>query len=186
MASRKPEDRRVVFSITMRSENTTALNAAFQRLMDTIAIYHSPRRRTKPALQQQQQQQQQQQERQETNGASTAPIEQDHPQETDGQDGQAADDSDSSSPPPPLAPAEQNTTRRLIRDPHVTLGGIRGPIRLPKAGRMHTRRIYLIQASERALRHIAAQSALPLCDQVGQVATSQELDGAVEIMFELE
>ncbi|KAG0223018.1 hypothetical protein BGW41_005759 [Actinomortierella wolfii] len=175
----------------MRSEVTAALNVAFQRLMDTITIYHSPRRKAKPASRQPQEHQ--------TSSISsasasrsavsdkvnTAAIEaQQASQDTRFHEELSAPAKGDKSSPPPSLPQQQ--PQRPTRRPHVTLGGIRGPIRLPKAGRVHSRRVYLIQVSERALRQIAADSAIPLHDQMGEVAISQEQEGAVEVIFELE
>ncbi|KAF9161194.1 hypothetical protein DFQ26_004779 [Actinomortierella ambigua] len=247
MTLRAPEDRRVTFSVTMRSESTKALNVILQRLMDTIGVYHRPRQKSaKPqqqglglsanstpaaagttttrtdqdlqdtssteVVQHQQHQQQQQQQPSVTNNHKakrknktknknkknsnssdkseekndTSSDKSEEKNDTSSDKSNEKDGNNSEKDGNSSDKVQEHQTPRPPRNPNVTLGGIRGPIRLPKAGRVHSRTVYLIQVSERALRQIAAESAVPLHDQVGEVETSQELDGAVEVIFDLE
>lgn len=69
-----------------------------------------------------------------------------------------------------LNEAFQRLMDTIRRTPNLT---IRGPIRLPKEGRVHSRRVDIISIGEEQLRAIATQSGIELSTNAGESRTQE-------------
>ncbi|KAG0033002.1 hypothetical protein BGZ82_006277 [Podila clonocystis] len=78
-----------------------------------------------------------------------------------------------------------NTTFQMLMDTIHAIPGlaIRGPIRLPKEGKMHSRRVDLKSIPEKQLRHIAVQSGISLSEEPG---VEQTQPSGVVVSFDIE
>ncbi|KAF9084096.1 hypothetical protein BGX29_011546 [Mortierella sp. GBA35] len=77
------------------------------------------------------------------------------------------------------------TFQRLMDTIHSITPGlsIRGPIRLPKDGKIHSRRVDIKAITERILRDIGAQSGILLSDDAGDERIQ---DNGVVVSFDIE
>ncbi|KAH7053738.1 hypothetical protein BKA57DRAFT_454375 [Linnemannia elongata] len=76
------------------------------------------------------------------------------------------------------------TFQRLLDTIHATPGlAIRGPIRLPKDGKVHSRRVDIKSITERALREIGTQSGILLSEDAGDERIQEN---GVVVSFDIE
>ncbi|KAF9318195.1 hypothetical protein BG003_011672 [Podila horticola] len=76
------------------------------------------------------------------------------------------------------------TFQKLMDTIHAIPGlAIRGPIRLPKEGKIHSRRVDLKSIPEKQLRNIAVQSGISLSEEPG---VEQAQPGGVVVSFDIE
>ncbi|KAG0062329.1 hypothetical protein BGZ89_010747 [Linnemannia elongata] len=76
------------------------------------------------------------------------------------------------------------TFQRLMDTIHATPGlAIRGPIRLPKDGKVHSRRVDIKSITERALREIGTQSGILLSEDAGDERIQEN---GVVVSFDIE
>ncbi|CAO3572338.1 unnamed protein product [Mortierella alpina] len=76
------------------------------------------------------------------------------------------------------------TFQRLMEAIHTIPGlSIRGPIRLPKDGKIHSRRVDIKAISERRLRLISEQAGIELSEHAGDESTQES---GVIVMFDIE
>ncbi|KAF9966559.1 hypothetical protein BGZ70_001968 [Mortierella alpina] len=76
------------------------------------------------------------------------------------------------------------TFQRLMEAIHTIPGlSIRGPIRLPKDGKIHSRRVDIKAISERLLRIISEQAGIELSEYTGEESTQES---GVIVTFDIE
>ncbi|KAF9948186.1 hypothetical protein BGZ72_009860 [Mortierella alpina] len=76
------------------------------------------------------------------------------------------------------------TFQRLMEAIHAVSGlSIRGPIRLPKDGKIHSRRVDIRAIPERQLRVISEQAGIELSEQAGEECTQEN---GVIVTFDIE
>ncbi|KAF9121620.1 hypothetical protein BGX30_002457 [Mortierella sp. GBA39] len=76
------------------------------------------------------------------------------------------------------------TFQRLMDSIHATPGlAIRGPIRLPKDGKVHSRRVDVKSITERSLRDIGTQSGILLSEDAGDERIQEN---GVVVSFDIE
>ncbi|KAG0361815.1 hypothetical protein BGZ54_008927 [Gamsiella multidivaricata] len=76
------------------------------------------------------------------------------------------------------------TFQRLMDTIHATSGlSIRGPIRLPKANKIHSRRVDIKSIQEKQLRAIADQARVELAEYTGEQRIQ---DNGVVVVFDIE
>ncbi|KAF9191083.1 hypothetical protein BGZ51_007792 [Haplosporangium sp. Z 767] len=78
-----------------------------------------------------------------------------------------------------------NTTFQRLMDTIHSIPGlsIRGPIRLPKDGRIHSRRVDIKSIPEKQLREISTQSGIELSDEAGDERVQSN---GVVVTFDIE